>query len=333
MKIDVPAGRYVVAVSGGVDSVALLHMLARLQSHSVIPSLGSEAGAGSVEESAQKLRTDPSPAAQDDGKGKYRFVVAHFDHGIREDSAEDRRLVQALAREYGLPFVYREGQLGPDASEAAAREARYAFLHHMREVSGASAVITAHHQDDVLETIVLNLLRGTGRRGLSSLKSTDVVKRPLLHVPKKELLRYASREGLRWRDDSTNADEKYARNYVRKYILPRFADRDREALYILGRWAHKQNHEISEQVSNYLHLQPGRTMLDRHSFVMLPHLVAREVMAEWLLANTGAELSRKLLERLVVAAKTGKAGTQVDIDKGHWLKVSRTTLALKARER
>lgn len=295
MKVDLPAGRYVVAVSGGVDSVVLLHL----------------------------LKDTPG----------VKITVAHFDHGIREDSTEDRRLVQALAKTYGLPFVYHRGELGPGASEAQARAARYAFLHQVRKTSRADAVITAHHQDDVLETIILNLLRGTGRRGLSSLKSTDVVKRPLLHIPKKELLRYANREGLRWREDSTNADEAYLRNYIRKNILPRFAERDREALFIIGQWAHKLNNEITEQVSNYLHLQPASNTLDRHSFIMLPHAVAREVMAEWLLQNTGTELSRKLLERLVTAAKTGKTGKKVDVDKAYWLEISGKTLALKPRER
>lgn len=295
MNTPLEPGRYIVAVSGGVDSVVLLHLLAR--------------------------------------NPELKLTVAHFDHGIREDSSEDRKLVQALAKHYGLPFVYHAGKLGPSASEAQARSARYAFLHHVRQASGASAVVTAHHQDDVLETIIMNLLRGTSRRGLHSLKSTDIVKRPLLHISKKELLRFAEREGLRWREDSTNSDERYLRNYIRKNLLPRFADRDREALIIIGKWAGKLNAQIAEQVSNYLHLQPGTHELDRHSFIMLPHAVAREVMAEWLLANTGAELSRKLLERLTVAAKTGKVGSKVDVDKNHWLKIGRTTLALYAKER
>jgi tRNA(Ile)-lysidine synthetase-like protein len=295
MDINLQSGRYVVAVSGGVDSVVLLHALMQQ------PGL--------------------------------KLTVAHFDHGIREDSAEDRKHVRALAKQYGLPFVYHVGNLGPGTSEASAREARYKFLHHVRKASGAEAVITAHHRDDVLETIILNLLRGTGRRGLSSLKSTDIVQRPLLHVPKNELLRYAKREGLQWREDSTNIDERYLRNYIRKNILPRLADRDREAFYILGRWAEKTNREIMHEVVNYLHVQPSRTSIDRHSFIMLPHVVAREVMAEWLLQNTGAELSRVMLERLVTAAKSGKVGSRVDVDKGHWLEISPTRLALKPRER
>lgn len=262
-----------------------------------------------------------------------KLTVAHYDHGIRPDSAEDRRHVQALARRYGLPFAYHAGKLGPDASEAQARQARYKFLHEVRKASGAGAIITAHHQDDALETVILNLLRGTSRRGLSSLKSTDVVKRPLLHVPKNELLRYAEREGLHWREDSTNADERYLRNYIRRRVLPRFADADREALLAITRRAHELNEAIAHQLSNYLHQQPGVKTLSRHGFIMLPHAVAREVMAQWLLTHTDAELSRQLLERLVVAAKTGRSGSKVDVDAGHWLEISRQALALKPRER
>jgi len=297
MNIKLEPGRYVVAVSGGVDSVALLHMLAGLQ------------------------------------KGRHYFTVAHYDHGVREDSAEDRRLVQELAGLYSLPFVYREGELGRGVSEARARGARYQFLHDVRRQNDAGAIITAHHQDDVLETIILNLLRGTGRRGLSSLKSTDLLKRPLLHMPKKELLRYAEREGLHWREDSTNGDETYTRNYVRRRILPRFTEADREVLLALSNQTAALNQQIAEQAANYLHLQPAATTLDRHGFIMLPHAVAREIMAEWLLQHADAELSKHMLERLVVAAKTGRTGSKVDVNAGHWLQISRMHLALRPRER
>jgi tRNA(Ile)-lysidine synthetase-like protein len=295
MDIDLQPGTYVVAVSGGVDSMALLHMLAMRQG--------------------------------------LRLTVAHYDHGIRKDSVEDRRLVQEMARAYGLPFVYHAGELGPGVSEDVARQARYDFLHRVRRASGAGAIITAHHQDDLLETVILNLLRGTGRRGLSSLKSTDVVRRPLLRISKNELLRYAEREGIRWREDSTNADESYARNYIRRRILPRFAEADREAFLQMAGRAAELNEVINEQVANYLHLQPAPDTLDRYEFTMLPHSVAREVMAEWLLLNAEAELSRKMLERLVIAAKTGKSGARADINKRYWLEIGRTHLALKPRER
>ncbi len=295
MDIDLPGGRYVVAVSGGVDSVVLLDMLA--QRHDLI------------------------------------LTVAHFDHGIREDSHQDREHVRSLAAQHGLPFVYCEGRLGSRASEAAARKARYRFLHQVREHREADGIITAHHRDDVLETIILNLLRGTGRRGLSSLRSGDVVLRPLLTVPKSELLRYASDQGLAWREDSTNDDTRYTRNYVRRHILPRFADVDRERLLALSEHTAVLNELIGRETTNYLHLQPSARTLDRHQFVMLPHTVAREVLAAWLQAQTGAGLSRRMLERLVVAAKTGRNGSKVDVDGGFWLQIGRTQLALAPRER
>ncbi len=262
-----------------------------------------------------------------------RLVVAHYDHGIRPDSLIDRKLVQLTAKEYGVPFVYHTGQLGARASEALARAKRYEFLHQVRRASGAGAIITAHHQDDALETAILNLLRGTGRRGLSSLKSTDVVRRPLLHVPKNELLRYAKREGLQWREDSTNTDVRYLRNYIRHHILPRFADADREVLLAHIQQAHQHNAALTTELGNYLHLQPHTHTLDRHHFIMLSHSVAREVLAEWLLLRTGAELSRQMLDRLVVAAKTGRSGSRTDVNRGHWLEISRSSLALRPRER
>jgi len=113
--------------------------------------------------------------------------------------------------------------------------------------------------------------------------------------------------------------------------LPRFAETDREALRAISHRAHELNQAIALQAANYLHLQPARTALDRHGFIMLPHAVAREIMAEWLLQNTGAELSRRMLERLVVAAKTGRAGTKVDVDRGHWLVIGRGKLVLQTK--
>ena len=295
MELDLEPGRYVVAVSGGVDSVVLLHILLR---HPEIKS-----------------------------------VVAHYDHGIREDALEDRQLVQQLARRHGVPFVYDNGRLGPDVSEATARQARYDFLHRVRVASGAKAVITAHHQDDLLETAIMNLLRGTNRRGLSSLKNTDVIKRPFLGVSKNKLLGYAKREGLSWREDSTNSDERYLRNYIRKNIMPRFAIENRERMLQILEHAADLNQSIEDQAINYLHIQPAVDILDRYSFIMLPHAVAREILAEWLLRNTNVELTKKLLERLVQAAKTGKNGAEADIDKQHILKIGRRELALKVRER
>lgn len=353
MQVNLPAGKYVVAVSGGVDSVVLLHVLVQKQSDSQIVRLSDSQAAGEPDSKTIRLSDNKT----------IRLVVAHYDHGIREDSAEDRKLVQELAAEYGLPFEYAEGKLGAAASEAVAREARYAFLRQVREKYGADAILTAHHQDDVLETAILNLLRGLSRRGFASLRSTDEIKRPLLNAPKEELLRYAEREGLRWREDSTNTDPKYLRNYVRLKILPRFAEADREALLGLVQRMAQVNGELDKELDEYLRahsLSSQRRLgssqkvsaegaqnrldsclrgndgsvgmlsgtLDRHAFVLLRHVEAREVMAYWLRTQTGTELSRRLLERLVTAAKTGRSGTKVDVDGKYWLSMSGDVLTL-----
>ena len=148
---------------------------------------------------------------------KYADVVAHFDHGIRTDSAEDAEFVRGLAEKYGVEFVLRREKLGVECSEALARERRYRFL---REVAGGGGEIwTAHHVDDLVETVAINLIRGTGWRGLCVLDTVGI-ERPFLSIGwgKKEILEYAAKEGLEWREDETNTNDKYLRNRVRKEL-------------------------------------------------------------------------------------------------------------------
>jgi tRNA(Ile)-lysidine synthase len=297
MDLELPSGgTYVVAVSGGVDSMALLHLL-------------------------------------HDADTPYRLVVAHLDHGIRSDSAEDRRLVQATAKQLGLPFVYHEVRLGPRASEAAARQARYEFLHKVSANSNARAIITAHHADDVLETAIINLLRGSGRLGLTSLQNRHDVLRPLRRLTKQEIIDYARQNGLVWREDSTNKDEVYLRNYVRRRIVPRLTKADQKKLHDIIRNLQKTSRELDTLLVKYLHLQSVGGRLDRNEFNHLPHSVAREVMAAWLRAHGLKAIDSKMLERLVVAAKTGKPGQKTDASNGYVLRITARTLALHRAER
>ena len=292
MNIELEPGKYVVAVSGGVDSVVLLDVLRGL------------------------------PGAE--------LVVAHFDHGIREDSAADRKLTQELADSYDLAFEYGEGQLGPGTAEAAARVARYQFLEEVRQEHAADAIVTAHHQDDAIETAVINLLRGTGRKGLSSLSDRPDVRRPLLEVPKSELIGYAREHDLEWREDSTNNDQAYLRNYVRHNLLPRFDEPARQELLGIIRRSRDNNNELDQFLANQL---SGQDDLDRQWFNGLPHEVALEVMAAWLRRRGIRDFDRRSLERLVVAAKTGYYGQRFDVRRGAVMKVGKDGLALAVAER
>lgn len=295
MEITVPAGKYVVAVSGGVDSVVLLHLLVEFAKQSDV---------------------------------KLKFVVAHFDHGIRTDSAEDRKLVQQLAHLYKLPFVYDQAALGPNASEAVAREARYGFLRSVSKAVGADAIITAHHQDDVLETIIINLLRGTKSRGLSSLRSTKELMRPLLQYSKETIRSYALQHNLQWREDSTNENEVYLRNYIRKQIMPRLDVATRTQLLEHSEKAAILNDAIHALTEEYLAHQPEPLVLDRTSFRSLPSEVSHEVLASWLRAQTEVGLTSKLIVRLADAILEGRNGAHIDVARGYYLELSRNTAHL-----
>jgi tRNA(Ile)-lysidine synthetase-like protein len=299
MEIELEPGKYVVAVSGGVDSVVLLNLLYNNNHIS---------------------RMAPC-----------KLVVAHFDHGIRDNSREDRLFVQSLAIKYDLPFVFDEGRLGAAASEAAAREARYKFLRWVKEISGAGAIITAHHEDDLLETAVMNLLRGTGRKGLSSLKSTGEVLRPLLGISKRQILELATARGLEWREDSTNADVTYRRNYIRHKVMPRFSNGDRRMLRALLDAANKTNHEIDFMLSELLDNQNSPNELNRRWFIDLPHAICREVLAAWL-RSRGVAFDKKGIERMVVSAKTFSLRKIIDVDRQNYIDVGRETLKLTERK-
>ncbi len=273
---------YIVAVSGGVDSVVLLDKLA----YRITPK-------------------NKSP----------RYIVAHFDHGIREDSNEDAKLVESLAKKYDLEFELGEGRLGPDASELEAREARYDFLRKIKEKYDADKIITAHHQDDLLETMVLNIIRGTSPRGLNPMQGYKDILRPLIRREKSELLEYAEEKNLIWNEDSTNSDEKYLRNYIRINIMPKL-EYDKSILLEINKKIEELYHEIDMRI---LVLLPKQNLVSRSWFVSLPFCVQREFFRTWLVRCGVEDIDSKTIERLVVLAKTMPIGKKTDIDNKLWL--------------
>jgi tRNA(Ile)-lysidine synthetase-like protein len=295
MKIDIQPGKYVVAVSGGVDSVVLLNLLSNVS--------GLE------------------------------LVVAHYDHGIREDSGSDKAFVEGLAALRGLPFFSAVGKLGPKTSEALAREKRYEFLWQVKEQTAADAIITAHHRDDFIETAIINMQRGTGRRGLSALGSTAELKRPLLGFSKAQLIDYAKAYQLTWHEDATNQDKTYLRNYVRHEIVPKFSRVEQEAFVALLQQTGALNAQIDGVLKELLAVHTTATSLERQWFTGLPHEVAREVLLAWLRQTDIRHLDRKQVERIVVLAKTLPHGKLIDVDSRFQLKITTNKLALIPRER
>jgi tRNA(Ile)-lysidine synthase len=208
-------GIAVVAVSGGPDSVALLDLM-----HVLAPELGLS------------------------------LVVAHADHGIRADSRTVGQAVGSLAWRYGLPFELGELGLGPDATETVARRARYAWLGEVRRGHGARYLVTAHHQDDQVETIVLRVLKGSAPAGLAGMQARGRtggggnIVRPLLGVTRAELAAHVAERGLPVHDDPANRDPRHLRSWLRVELLPlllsRLGPRVRADLLRLGRAARSE---------------------------------------------------------------------------------------------
>ena len=179
-------GPVLVAVSGGPDSVALLDLLAQTRDrHGLEP------------------------------------IVAHADHGIHPDSGAVAREVERLAASYGFPCVVGRLALGPKAGETAARRARIEWLQTVRRSQRANAILTAHHADDQVETVLMRFLRGSGPAGLAGIRRRQGLwVRPLLAFGREELARHLSERGLAAWDDPANRDPRHLRSWVRIALVP-----------------------------------------------------------------------------------------------------------------
>lgn len=160
---------------------------------------------------------------------EFQVTAAHFNHHLRGAEADrDEQFVREFCRREGIPFLAGEGDTRAAAQkeglslEAAARRLRYAFLQEAAETAGCDAILTAHHADDNAETMLLNLLRGTGTAGLAGIPPVrGKICRPFLEITREELADYAAAHSIPHVEDATNADpEAAARNALRSAVMP-----------------------------------------------------------------------------------------------------------------
>lgn len=269
---------YIVAVSGGVDSVVLLDMLAK--KYVSIPDTYSA-----------------------------ELIVAHVDHGIRPESSEDARFVEALAKQYKLPFRQKVLRLGESASEEQARNARYDFLYELaREYS--ATIATAHHQDDLIGSIAINLQRGTGWRGLAVLNRAGIT-RPLLDMTKTQLYEYAIAHKLEWVEDETNRHPKYLRNRLRAGVIGLGIDVASQ-IAKLRQQQLRLSREIDHEVGRILTAFGER----RYAYTAVDSRVAIELLRQHVQEHTGYRPTAEQAERLLLAIKTARPHTTIDIARG-----------------
>jgi len=143
------------------------------------------------------------------------------------ESGKVGRMVRGLAATYAVPFELGELNLGPDATETAARRARYAWLTQVQRRHAARYLVTAHHADDQVETILLRVLKGSGPAGLAGMpaRGRGGIVRPLLPFSRAELAAYVAERGLGFHDDPANRDPRHLRSWLRVTLLPQLATR------------------------------------------------------------------------------------------------------------
>ncbi|MCC6169569.1 MAG: tRNA lysidine(34) synthetase TilS [Caldilineaceae bacterium] len=282
----------VVGVSGGADSVCLLHALRQFAPHWGLA-----------------------------------LHVAHLDHALRPQSAADAAWVAALAQRLELPLHTARlapGQLDdhPAGLEAAARAARYAFLHvtacAVGDAAGPACVAVAHHQDDQAETVLIHFLRGSGPAGLAGMAwaaplphpagAAVWLVRPLLGVRRADILVYCAAYGLSWRDDASNQDTRLLRNQIRHTILPQLTEINPALVVTLGRTADlfaaeaARSRRIDQAALDALRLDaaspsPDRCLLDAGGLGVLD-LATRRGVLRLALAYLGVDLRDAGLETI-----------------------------------
>lgn len=245
----------VVGVSGGKDSMTLLHILHSLTGSHVL--------------------------------ARTKLIAVHVHHGLRDSAERDASFVESYCRKEGIACVVTRVEVDKDAPEgveSAARSARYRALIDVAAKCDRSAIVLGHHLDDQLETFLLRWLRGTGLHGLGAMRDVSKregvpILRPLLSIPRALIEAYVWRLQLPFVDDETNDDERYRRNYLRHTVIPALRQVQPELASVTRRMtlqlqmeddylqlqSHKLYREIVHRKSDNLMEVDIRDLVDLHS--------------------------------------------------------------------
>jgi len=296
----------VVGVSGGPDSVALLHLLLSL-------------------------------------RDEYQLTlhVAHLNHRFRQASAEaDARHVEDLCAQWGIPCTIRDQDV-PKAAKAAGlsleeagRIARYALFDEVAQQVGARRIAVAHHQDDQAETVLLHLLRGSGMEGLAGMAPVrdGTIIRPLLEVTRQDIETYCRKEGLVTRTDETNLEPEYLRNRIRLELIPMleriYNPGLREALGRTASILQGDNQVIQEIVNQKMHMlghmEEGVIFFDRSGFLSQPEAIQRRLVREGIghIQGHRRRLGLAHVDRFLAMVNQGGPGRRYPFPGGIWGTVS-----------
>ena len=299
-RMVVPGQKVVLGFSGGADSVALLHVLKELQ------------------DSMQ-----------------FQLFAAHVNHGLRGQAAgDDAKFSEDLCRAWSIPFFLKEADVRGLAQELhqteeqAGRLVRYDFFNEVMETVKGDKIATAHHKNDQAETILHNVIRGTGMQGLTGIKPVreGILIRPLLDVSRQEIEDYLQQSKLIYRVDATNADATYTRNRIRNQLLPTLAqDYNPNIVDSLTRMGDilRGEHDFLTGYCSSLYkeiasLTPGQTVLELQKFNSCHPAVKRRLVRLAVKEVRGdlEGVSHSHVEAVIQLAASSATGARIVIPAG-----------------
>lgn len=285
--------RAVAAVSGGADSMTMLYLLAEARMH-----------------------------------GKLQAVLcAHYNHGLRQTAGRDEAHVQKACKTLDIPFVSERGQTAERAGqsgqsiEMAGREARYAFLSRVAEENCFTHILTAHTADDTLETVLLNLIRGTGLSGLCGIPYRNgLLLRPLLHACREEIMDHIQTHEISYVTDESNSDRAYRRNILRHEIIPRLLELNPALIRTAAEMTQhlREDEDVldamaRDAIAEYGKLEPDSVTFPAKVLLELPKPVAFRVLRTllWRIASPGA--GQVHYAALLALCRPGQKGKRADL--------------------
>lgn len=261
------------------------------------------------------------------------FAIAHCNFQLRgPESDEDEVFVEQVALDFEVPFFVKRFETKDYARkkgvsiQMAARELRYDWFEKIRIEQNFSGIATAHHLNDSVETALLNFARGAGLPGLSGIAAVSGnLIRPLLFASRSDILEYSRTHGITWREDSSNLSDDYARNFVRRHIIPRLEELNPNFPITAARNMERlreADNNLTFLLNNYL-FEPDQThqKLEIQKLTQLP--APQQALRTWLKPyGFDAEQARQLAENL------DHVGLTIHSIKGHKLLIDREYLLL-----
>lgn len=300
-RLIAPGDKVLVGVSGGTDSIALLHVLHWFS----------------------KIQN-------------YSLIVVHIDHMARgKDSVTDADFVESVAEKLKLPFYLKKNDVGIErlqlktSFQDAARIIRYQFFEDTLQAVGGNKVALGHSADDQVETILMNIVRGTGLKGLTGIPQVrGYIIRPFLEIHRKDLEVYLKENDISFRDDSSNSDKKYLRNRIRHELIPHLETYNpgiKKCLQKMSEIAREEDsllsqmiRDIFKQKSRFLEGNEKNIVWDIDEFQFYPVALRQRLVREIFCRITGdmQAITAHHVQQIINLFNSPKVGKVLNIPRG-----------------